>query len=240
AAPLFAGPAAADTNADEAQFVAFINAVRVQKGLRAVAPEGQLISVARAWSAQMAGGQGLSHNPSLGTQVTDWRTLGENVGTGASAASIEAAFEASPHHYENMVDPNFQYVGVGVVQVGATLWVIEDYKQSKSGLPTATVPQSAPAPSSPTPRKPGTPASAPAARAPAPAAKARAAAPPAGASQAAAASQGATPSPSEAQSAPQSAANPAPSVLAKRANGPLPIQVTSARRLLSPSHLLAL
>ena len=103
----------------------------------------------------MAGGVGLAHNPNLAGQISDWRSLGENVGTGSDVATIEAAFEASAHHYENMVDPNFRYVGVGVVEAGGTIWVTEDFKQSKSGLPSTAVPAPAPKPS-PRPASPPT------------------------------------------------------------------------------------
>ena len=151
----FVAPAKADANVDEAQFFADLNVVRARAGVAPLATDGQLISVARAWSAQMASAGGLSHNPSLGAQVSDWRSLGENVGTGSDVATIEAALEASPQHYRNMVDPNFQYVGVGVVEARGSVWVTEDFKQSKSGAPSTAVPAPAPKPS-PRPASPPT------------------------------------------------------------------------------------
>src|SRR5947209_16389592 len=155
-----APPARADSNVDEAQFFADLNAVRARNGVPPLATDGQLVSVARAWSAQMAGPAGLSHNPDLGSQVSNWRTLGENVGTGGDVASIEAALEASPHHFENMVDPAFNYVGIGVVEAGGAVWVTEDFKQAKSGsLPSTQAPAAAPKPAPrPAPPKPSAPA----------------------------------------------------------------------------------
>src|SRR5438874_13593537 len=93
-ASLFAPPAKADSNVDEAQFFADLNAVRAKNGRPPLATDGQLINVARGWSAQMAGAGGLSHNPNLASQVSNWQSLGENVGTGSDVASIEAALEA--------------------------------------------------------------------------------------------------------------------------------------------------
>src|SRR5437763_2833618 len=148
-ASLFAPPAKADSNVDEAQFFADLNAVRAKNAVPPLATDGQLINVARGWSAQMAGAGGISHNPALGSQVSNWRSLGENVGTGSDVATIEAALEASPHHFENMVDPNFNYVGIGVVEAGGAIWVTEDFKQPKSGtgtLPSTHTPAPAPAP----------------------------------------------------------------------------------------------
>jgi uncharacterized protein YkwD len=146
-AGLLAPKARADANLDEVQFVAAINTVRAGKGLAPLATDGQLINVARSWSSRMAGDGVLSHNPSLASQISDWRTLGENVGTGPTVASIEAAFEASPHHYANIVDPAYNYVGVGVVELNGTIWVTEDFKQSKSGVPATAAPAPAPPPS---------------------------------------------------------------------------------------------
>lgn len=151
-------PARAEANADETQFFGMLNALRAKLVLPPLVSDPQLQNVARAWSSKMASDGGLSHNPALATQVTDWRTLGENVGTGGSVASIEAALEASPHHYENMTDKAFNYVGIGVVEVNGNIWVTEDFKQSKSGLPGTAVP--APAPS-PTPKPAPKPAPAP-------------------------------------------------------------------------------
>src|SRR5436305_2625564 len=164
----FAAPAKADPNLDEAQFFASLNAVRAKNGVPPLATEGQLINVARAWSAQMAGGAGLSHNPSLASQVSNWKTLGENVGSGSDVATIEAALEASPHHFENMVDPAFNYVGIGVVEAGGTIWVTEDFKQAKSGsLPSTATPAPAPKPSAPKPSTAPRPAPAPSSARPA-------------------------------------------------------------------------
>ncbi|MBV8981406.1 MAG: CAP domain-containing protein [Acidimicrobiia bacterium] len=198
-------PAArADSNLDEAQFFADLNLVRARNGVPPLATDGQLISVARGWSAQMAGPAGLSHNPNLASQISNWRTLGENVGTGSTVPQIEAALEASPHHFENMVDPAFQYVGIGVVESAGVIWVTEDFKQAKSGsLPSTQLPAPAPKPA---PRPPAPPRPA----APTPPSPARSAtgatnspaAPPAAGAGAGASSAGAT----------QAPAPPAPSV----------------------------
>jgi len=157
----FTPPAKADSNVDEAQFFVALNGVRARNGVPPLATDGQLINVARGWSAQMAGAGALSHNPSLSSQVTNWLSIGENVGTGSDVNSIEAALEASPHHFENMVDPHFNYVGIGVVESGGAIWVTEDFKQAKTGsLPSTQAPAPAPkpAPRAPTPSRSSPPA----------------------------------------------------------------------------------
>ena len=113
-----ATPANADTidSSAEAQFVTLINALRASKGLGTLTVDGNLTDVARQWSQQMANAGTISHNPNFPNQVTsDWQMLGENVGQGYSVQSLFDAFVASPHHYENLVEPSYTRVGVGVV-----------------------------------------------------------------------------------------------------------------------------
>jgi hypothetical protein len=178
----FARPAAA-ASSDEGFFVNKINEIRASRGLGTLAVDGQLTAVARSWSQQMASDGTLAHNPNLGGQVSGWRTLGENVGTGPDDASIENAFENSPHHFENMVDPSFTRIGVGVVQDSSgTYWVTEDFEQPKSAPSAAPAPRpAAPKPAAPKPApKPASaphPAAAPVHNAPVHAAAAAPAAP---------------------------------------------------------------
>src|SRR4051794_40840073 len=163
----FAKPAAASS--DEDFYINKINQIRASRGLGTLSVDGQLTAVARSWSQHMASDGTLAHNPNLGSQVSGWRMLGENVGTGADDASIEAAFENSPHHFENMVDPSFTEIGVGVVQDSSgTYWVTEDYEQPKNAPAAAPAPKAAPRNAAPKPAPRPAPKPASAAR-PAPA-----------------------------------------------------------------------
>ena len=212
AAGALATAAHADATTDEAQFFAAINAVRARNAVAPLATDGQLISVARVWSSQMASDGAISHNPDLATQITNWSAVGENVGTGGTVASIEAAFEASPHHFENMVDPNYQYVGIGIVEVDGTIWVTEDYKRSKSGAPAVALPQNAPPP------RPSASRPAPARPAPAPS-HSPTPARPASAAHAGAAAAGQAPVGAAAPAPPNGVVSPAPpSVLGTSTN----------------------
>src|SRR5467141_2021602 len=85
-----ARPAAASPS-DEAYFINSINNIRAGRGLSILTVDAQLTGVARSWSEHMSADGTLAHNPNLASQVSDWRTLGENVGTGPSLESIEAA-----------------------------------------------------------------------------------------------------------------------------------------------------
>ncbi len=158
----FARPAAAA--GDPGYYVAKINEIRASRGVGPLSVDGHLTAVAQSWSEHMAADGTLEHNPNLGSQVSGWRTMGENVGTGPDDPSIEAAFENSPHHFENMVDPAFTLIGVAVVQDSSgTLWVTEDYEQPKSAASAAPAPRpAAPRPTArPVPKATPRPAPAP-------------------------------------------------------------------------------
>jgi hypothetical protein len=145
---LGATAASAEPRSDEADFVARINALRTSQGLVPLTVDLHLTDIARNWSAKMAGDGAISHNPDLAAQVggNGWRTLGENVGVGSSVDWLESAFEASPHHYANLIDPDYRWIGVGVVESGGQIWVTEDFEQPKTVVSAAATTKPAAAP----------------------------------------------------------------------------------------------
>lgn len=157
-------PAGAAEPALESQFVAQVNAVRAQAGLPPLQVHGQLTSVARAWADHQASASAISHNPNLAGQVAGgWSLVGENVGTGPEVGGIMTAFVNSPSHYRNIVEPRFDYIGVGVTWGTDgrmyTTHVFMDLEAAPAPAP-APAPAAQPAPSSTAP--------APATTAPAP------------------------------------------------------------------------
>jgi hypothetical protein len=130
AAAVAPASAFASTYAFEAQFVANMNAARQASGLAPYSVAGDLSSVARSHSAQMASQQSLYHNPGLTTQVQNWQAVGENVGEGPTVSDIHTAFMNSPEHRANILDHDFTQVGVGVsVDKNGIIWVTEDFRK---------------------------------------------------------------------------------------------------------------
>ncbi len=116
AAPGAAGDIAARTNS-----------VRAGRGVAALAREGSLDSAAAAWARELATSGVLRHS-SLPQQLLGkpWSTLGENVGFGASSATIHDALVNSSGHLGNIVNPSFTRIGVGAAtDVNGRLWVVE-------------------------------------------------------------------------------------------------------------------
>lgn len=188
-------PARADAAGDAARFLADTNRERAAAGAAPLAANQALAGVAQRWSDQMSASGHLAHNPNLVSDIdrsvtTDWRTYGENVGTGPDVESVQAAFVNSPEHHQNMVNPAFTEVGIAVSYASnGALWVTLDFLQPN---PPRQVAAAAGAPQAPAAARPlpvpvaaapqAVPATGPATTAP-PAA-ARAAAVPAAASAA--------------------------------------------------------
>jgi hypothetical protein len=133
--------AGADPAGDASQFVSLLNQLRASKGLGPLSVDASLNGMASAWSDHMAAAGTISHNPNLASQApSNWQTLGENVGMGPTVKSIHDAFVASPHHYENLVNATYGYIGVAVTVSNGTIFVTEDF------MGTGSAPAPAPAP----------------------------------------------------------------------------------------------
>ena len=130
----------------------------------------------------MVGAGRISHNPNLAGEVGgSWTKLGENVGVGYDVGSLMQAFIDSPSHHENLVDPGWNFVGVGV-QLGrdGRIFTTHNFMQLPEvtvAPPPPSVPSAPPPPPAPAPPATAAPAttapprgSAPATSAPAPAA----------------------------------------------------------------------
>src|SRR3954471_17688924 len=123
-------------------FVARINALRASKGVQPLAVNAALTSFAAGWTNHMASTGVLSHNPNLSSAPNNWTVVGENVGDGTTVADLFQAFVNSPHHYENLVDPRFNTVGVAVVIDGSgRMWTTHDFEALPGGSTAATAPK---------------------------------------------------------------------------------------------------
>jgi Cysteine-rich secretory protein family len=140
----FPAGARADTVTDESAFVAKINDLRASKGLGALQVNGNLVAKARSWATTMAAGNRIWHSTLSDGITADWQKLGENVGMGGSVDGLHNAFVASPHHYENLVDPSFTQVGIGIAMNGDTIFVAEEFMQLMPAKAPVVAPVTAP------------------------------------------------------------------------------------------------
>ena len=143
------GRAEAANGGAESAFVAEINALRAAHGVQPLQVYSELVGVARSWTDNMAAAGTISHNGSYANQVSaPWLKLGENVGVGPSVDALMNAFIASPGHYRNLVDPAFNYIGVGVTMgADGTMYTTHDFMYMPDDAPAAAPePEPAPAP----------------------------------------------------------------------------------------------
>lgn len=134
----------------EARFVELINSERASAGLPSLRVADDLIGVGRRHAVRMAEREDLHHNPNLGSDVSGWDKVGENVGKGPDIDRIHAAFMASEGHRRNVLDPDWVEVGVGVEVVDGGLWVTELFRLPSGAAAASPQPEPEP-PAEPAP-----------------------------------------------------------------------------------------
>lgn len=137
---------AAQASAEESQFTSLTNSARSNKGLRSYSVASDLVSVARRHAQRMAASKSIYHNGNLGSEVSGWSAVGENVGMGGSASSIHQAFMNSAAHRANILDTDFTQVGMGVAFDSDGVMYVTQVFRKPSGSYTAPAPAPKPRP----------------------------------------------------------------------------------------------
>lgn len=128
-----ASMAASAAPAAESDFVARINGERAAVGVRPLGIAVDLTDVARGQSDRMATQGTMYHNPDMQSQIGSWQALAENVGTGGSVDSLDAAFYQSSDHRTNLLNDTYTEVGAGVtIDRRGVIWVTMDFRQPTS------------------------------------------------------------------------------------------------------------
>jgi uncharacterized protein YkwD len=149
-------PASASANAEQ-QFLSLVNQERTSRGLAALTPQPLVTeTLSRPWALKMAATGRLEHSGS-GEAIFDAvaalfptiNSVGENVGYGASVDQLHRALMDSPVHRANLLSEKFRHVGLGVAQIGSTVWVTQTFfALSATSAPPGAAAQ-APAPPPP-------------------------------------------------------------------------------------------
>lgn len=119
-----------------------LNESREQAGLAPLKVNPELLQAARQHSAAMARERKLSHQLSGEPDVQErlraagahFFRSGENVGYNTQADQIHSAFMHSPPHRHNLLTPEYNSVGIGIVHQGDDFWVTEDFAQTVAAL----------------------------------------------------------------------------------------------------------
>ena len=104
---------------------AMVNGLRARYGVSPLARSAELDARANEQAARMAAAGKLSHSPLPAGITPGWKMLGENVAMASTVEQTQASLEASPPHLQNLVNPVFNQVGIGVKTVNGYTWVVQ-------------------------------------------------------------------------------------------------------------------
>jgi len=116
------------------------NQVRSHHGTGRLSIDPQLSHVAKRHSRAMASKYTLYHSASLGSLVTRWRSLGENVGYAGSVKKVHRAFMNSAGHKANILNRGYRNFGVGVVKKGGRVWATIVFESRRNPGTTLRMP----------------------------------------------------------------------------------------------------
>ncbi len=147
-------PQAGALSGTEACFFNKINAERANVGRSKLVVKSDLVSVARNHSKDMAADGTIYHNSNLKNEVGgNWWALGENVGMGSNCESLHNAFMDSPGHKANVLDKDYNQIGVGAEMDGGTIYVTMVFAGRPSASTAKPKPEAKPKPAAkPTPK----------------------------------------------------------------------------------------
>lgn len=106
-----------------------MNADRQSNGLRALPTHDQLNKKAQAWAEKLARDGKLSHSNLSSGVPSCWRSIGENVGYGSTAAQVQDAYMNSRGHRANILNSKWKWVGVGYAQKGNRVYTVQVFMQ---------------------------------------------------------------------------------------------------------------
>lgn len=136
-----AARAAVDTSLEEARMLELVNQARNGAGLPSLTVDPRLTDLARRYSREMVDYGFFGHESPVsgGLQqrisasgITGWSLAGENL---AKAPSTETAFQAlmnSPSHRQNILRPEFNCIGIGVVEGRDGLYITQEFMRFDS------------------------------------------------------------------------------------------------------------
>jgi uncharacterized protein YkwD len=117
-----------------AVLLAMINRARAEAGLKALQWDHRLADAANEHAQLMSSKGELSHQfpgePDLASRLLPKLRLdqaGENVFYDASLESAHEAFMNSRDHRANLLNPAYDSVGIGIIELGGVLYIVEDF-----------------------------------------------------------------------------------------------------------------
>jgi len=133
----------------ESQFLSALHSERYRRNLRPLTVDAYLTSLARAHAERMAGARALFHSSDVGQRTVAWAAYAENVAAGSSVQEAQKALMDSSTHRANILDPEFDDVGIGAATAGGLVWVTQVFADRFPTPPTTAAPPTTTAPIAP-------------------------------------------------------------------------------------------
>lgn len=119
----------------EQEILSLLNHERTSRGLQPLAADSRLTATSRAHSALMGKyreiGHQFDHEKMVALRLGDtglhFSRSGENVAVADDAQAVHEALMHSPGHRANILNAEFNTVGIGAVRDGDALYVTEDF-----------------------------------------------------------------------------------------------------------------
>ena len=121
--------------AAEEWMVNAVNAERAKQGLAALQVDPRLTEIARKHSVRMSEARELSHQfngePVVRSRVAStgmrFNYSGENVAFDSKIETAHSGLMLSAPHHENIMKPEYNAIGIGIVHKGTRLYVTQDF-----------------------------------------------------------------------------------------------------------------
>lgn len=99
--------------------VCLINGQRRERGLPGLSANTRLNRSAQGWTNVMVNDRAFTHGADFAARISavgfDWSNAGENIATGfETPTAVVRAWMASTGHCQNILNPDFRFVGTGV------------------------------------------------------------------------------------------------------------------------------
>lgn len=119
--------------ADEVRLLEMVNIDRIRRALDPLEAEPEASEVARRHSTEMLGASRIYHDSPVNGTVEKrlagvsffFSKVGENVAEGFDLHLIHSALMDSPNHRRNILDPDYTHAGIGIAELGGTIFVTE-------------------------------------------------------------------------------------------------------------------
>jgi len=155
------GVESASLSAEESQMASLVNQERVALGLGALSPDATLVKLARLKAQDMVDNRYFDHNsPTYGSPFdmmkrfgVSYNFAGENLAMAGSVTSAHKALMESPGHRANILNKNYDRVGIGIVVTGGYRYCVQLFTGGQRETAVPAQPQPTPTPT-PTPATP--------------------------------------------------------------------------------------